>query len=180
MERLVDNRSPITGDVVIALDVNPERSSASFAVATRRADGLGHVELISRNPGTGWVVAEAKTLSVANRCPILLDPSSPAGGLLAELTKAGVDVKEVSAREYHQACGALVDAVRNRTFRHLGQPELVAAITGARKRVSGDSWAWSRINSTVDISPLVAVTLAHGAIPETSAWAGGFTDLDDF
>ena len=31
---------------------------------------------------------------------------------------------------------------------------------GATKRPLGDAWAWSRKNSTVDISPLVAATLA--------------------
>jgi hypothetical protein len=176
---LVDTRSQLVGDVVIALDVNPDRTAAAFGIATRRADGLGHVEVVAARTGTGWVAAEAKALSTANNCPILLVPSAPAGGLTAELVKAGVPIEEVSAGDYQKACGALADAVQNRTIRHHGQPELVAAITGARKRVSGDSWAWSRINSTVDISPLVAVTLAHGAIPTPQA-DYRLVDLDDY
>jgi hypothetical protein len=40
------------------------------------------------------------------------------------------------------------------------QPELSAALAGATKRSLGDAWAWSRRNSAVDISPLVAATLA--------------------
>jgi hypothetical protein len=35
-----------------------------------------------------------------------------------------------------------------------------AAIQGAVKRSLGDAWAWSRKSSNVDISPLVASTLA--------------------
>jgi hypothetical protein len=42
----------------------------------------------------------------------------------------------------------------------LGTPELKAALKGASKRSLGDSWAWARKSSAVDISPLVAVTLA--------------------
>ena len=34
-------------------------------------------------------------------------------------------------------------------------------MAGAEKRKVGDSWLWSRKDSSVDISPLVAVTLAH-------------------
>jgi hypothetical protein len=37
------------------------------------------------------------------------------------------------------------------------------ALAGARRRRLGDAWAWDRRDSTVDISPLVAATLArHG------------------
>jgi hypothetical protein len=36
------------------------------------------------------------------------------------------------------------------------------------KRRSGDAWAWSRKNSSIDISPLVAVTLALWGV-ETQA-----------
>jgi hypothetical protein len=37
---------------------------------------------------------------------------------------------------------------------------MAAAIQGAVKRQVGESWAWSRRSSAVDISPLVAATLA--------------------
>jgi hypothetical protein len=70
----------------------------------------------------------------------------------------------VNASEMARACGALYDAVMDtKSLRHLGQPDLDAALAGARKRDLGDAWAWHRKDSTVDISPLVAVTLAaHG------------------
>jgi hypothetical protein len=38
---------------------------------------------------------------------------------------------------------------------------LDAAIAGAAKRPLGDSWAWARRGLSVDISPLVAVSLAR-------------------
>jgi hypothetical protein len=40
-------------------------------------------------------------------------------------------------------------------------PALDAAVAGAAKRSLGDSWAWARRGLSVDISPLVAVSLAR-------------------
>ena len=34
------------------------------------------------------------------------------------------------------------------------------AVAGARKRVSGERWYWGRTSAAVDVSPLVALTLA--------------------
>jgi hypothetical protein len=62
------------------------------------------------------------------------------------------------------------------TLRHRGRPELDAAVAGAEQRIVSDSWLWSRKNSSVDISPLVAVTLAAAQAPkrrvltEASVW----------
>ena len=81
-------------------------------------------------------------------------------------------MRQVTAREHATACGSLFDLVGqslraldgekfdpSRTLRHLGQPHLSAAVKAAVKRPLGDAWAWNRKGS-VDISPLVAVTLA--------------------
>ena len=62
--------------------------------------------------------------------------------------------------DYGKACGLFVDPVGERQLRHLGQDELDAAIRGAKARPLVDRWAWSRTKSTVNISPLVAATLA--------------------
>ena len=61
------------------------------------------------------------------------------------------------------ACGQLADAVTQGTIRHIGQATLVDAIRGAKVRPLGDAWAWGRRVSSVDISPLVAVTNARWA-----------------
>jgi hypothetical protein len=82
-------------------------------------------------------------------------------------------VVETSTREFAQSCGSLVDAVTNATFRHRGQVELADAVAGARQRQVGDVWLWARASSKVDISPLVAATLAWGRLPEPrrEVWA---------
>ena len=45
----------------------------------------------------------------------------------------------------------------------------MAAIRGASKRSLGDAWAWDRKNSDVDITPLVACTLAWWELTNTES-----------
>jgi hypothetical protein len=93
---------------------------------------------------------------------VACDAAGPAGSLLTPLEKAGVKrVKAMSLREHQQACGGFFDGVAGHTVAHRGRPELDEAVAGAVQRIVGDSWLWSRKGSSVDISPLVAVTLAH-------------------
>jgi hypothetical protein len=69
----------------------------------------------------------------------------------------------VSAGEHAQACGEFFDAAQQDRLRHLGSTELTAAVAGAATRNLGEAWAWARKKSSVDISPLVACTLAAWA-----------------
>lgn len=156
-----DPSSVVRDPVCFALDVTPNRKRASIAVAGARDDGRTHLEVVEHQRGTGWLALRMGEL-VAKHGPVavILDASSPAGSLLAELEQAGVQVTLVHAKDQAQACGMLYDAVEQDSIRHLGGQALTSAIKGAAKRPLSDAWAWSRVNSSVDISPLVAVTLA--------------------
>lgn len=164
-DALADPRSSALNPVVFAFDVAPDRSRAAIGVAGRRSDGLAHVEVVDRQRGTGWLVDRLVGLHGKHKpAAVVCDGIGPAGSLVRDLETAGVKVVEVSTHEYAQGCGMLFDAVAQRTLRHLGSPDLAGAIKGAAKRTLGDSWAWSRKSSAVDISPLVAVTLALWAV----------------
>lgn len=165
-DELEDAESEVVGPVSFAVDVSPERSWTSVAAAGRRADGHGHVEVFERRSGTGWAVEFLVALWNAQKTPIRIDFGSPAGSFVAELEAAGVDVVNVSPREASQACGSFYDAVENGQLRHRVDPSLRAAVVGAKDRPFGDAWLWSRTHSDVDISPLVAATLAWGGIPD--------------
>jgi hypothetical protein len=67
----------------------------------------------------------------------------------------------VTARQYAAACGALFDDVSTGRIAHRGQPALDDAVVAARRRSTGDAWAWARPASGVDPSPLIAATLAR-------------------
>lgn len=157
-----DEASEIDGDnVVFALDVAPGSAWGSIAVAGYRADGIPHAEVIDNRDGDGWLVG--RLMDLRDRWgdrPIVLDPSSPAGGLLAELVNAGFRITTISGRELSQACAALKSAAKEGAIRHLGQRQITDALAGAKTRKLLDSWAWSRTSSSCDISPLVALTNA--------------------
>ncbi len=157
---LTDLDSVVMDPVVLAFDVGPDRT-ASIAAAGQRDDGLWHVEVFDNRKGTSWLVkALAGYVERNNPAAVVCDAYGPVASILQAVETAGVEVQTVTAAEHAQACGRLVDAVAEKTVRHLGTDELDAAIRGAKPRPLGDAWAWSRKNSSVDISPLVAITLA--------------------
>lgn len=155
--------------VAYAIDSAPDGTSSSIAAS----DGLTAV-VLENGPGTSWVAGKMAALLEARPGPVLLDPRSPAGSLLVDLVEAGVETTDVSPQQHAQACGGILAAVtfdgEGLRFQHTNQPHLNAAVAGATRRVYGDAWAWSRRSSRVDISPLVAVTLARwGALQVAEA-----------
>ncbi len=148
---------------VLGVDVSPERRT-SIAAAGWNQDGVPHVEIQESRAGTGWVVERiVEMVERGNPNFVVLDAVGPAGSLIVPLTEAGVQVEVMNTPEHGQACGRLLDMVTEKRLVHLGSAELRDAVRGARPRPLGDAWAWSRKSSSVDISPLVAATLALGA-----------------
>jgi hypothetical protein len=150
--------------LALAIDTTPDHAWTSIAAVGERDDGGIHAELIDHREGTAWVADRLVELNERHSpCAIALDGAGPAGALLADLEAAGVEVTQPTAREFGQACGSILVAFRDTAVSHLDQEPLRLAIAGARKRPLGDAWAWARRDTTVDISPLVAVTLAAHA-----------------
>lgn len=178
----LDPRSAPADPVVFSWDVTPLRDMSSICVAARRSDGLEHGELVEHRPGVGWVAGRVAELVERWRpACLVVDPLGPAGSLAddvrREVAARGVSVElvEVTGRQYAQGCGQLFDAVCGDvpSFRHRGQEALSVAVDGATKRPLGDAWAWSRKASTVDISPLVALTLARWGLVARQSTAQG-------
>ena len=158
---LEDGRSTLLDPVSLAVDITPDRQRTSIVAAGRREDGLAHIEVIEHRRGNEWMEDRVRELVARHEVrAVVVDQLSPAAGLAGRLADQAVEVVTVNSRQHAEACGHLMDAVEERQLRHLGQPDLLAALDGAAKRPLGDSWAWSRKNSGVDISPLVAATLA--------------------
>lgn len=160
---LVDLQSSATDPVAFSLDTTPDRSYTSIAAAGRRADSLVHVEVIEHRTGTDWAPERLAELVERHKpCATVVDDSGPAGSLIPALERLGVELVKAPAREIAAGCDHFVDLVRNRGLRHRDQPELMAALAGAKKRVIGDEkqWAWARKGIQVVISPLIAATQA--------------------
>jgi hypothetical protein len=180
--------SQVLDPVALAFSVARGGSSAAIAVAGRRADGLGHGELVDHRPGTAWLMPRVLELAeTLDPCVLVMNPAGAAGSFEKELAEHGFATKPgpaerrlqiVGAREYAHACGALADDVVNGRWRFPGPSPVDAAVECARVRELADAWAWSWKDSAADISPLEAVTLArhghatHGVKPEQffAAW----------
>jgi hypothetical protein len=172
----LDADSQLGNEFSLAFDITPDRKIGSIVAVGPRPDGLLHTEIVDRRPGTAWMVPRLVELRRRWR-PIAIgvDDRGPAAALLDELAEHGIrkplkaddparsDLVVTNAQEMARACGQFADAVRNGILRHIGQSELDAALAGARTRHLGDTWGWGRRAAEVDISPLVAATLARYA-----------------
>lgn len=152
-------------DGVYAVDVSPDRSSASISEACMDEDDNLFVRVRAQQPGVAWIAASAKSLGIEQ---LLYDEKSPTAAIVDGLRDEGVAVVPVSSRDHADACGQLVDAVVEKRLRHTGDPRLAGALAGAGIRPLGDAWAWSRRASNVDITPLVSCTLALWGLQDRS------------
>lgn len=154
----------------IGLDMNPERTKITLAVAARADDGV-HVELVAEERFSElasrelieWIVTRAR-----RRIPVVIDAYSPIRSIEAELKRRKVKVFILNANELAQACGGLYDAVvKDHSVSHIGQDELDMSLAGAVKQKFGDggAWKWNRKGFEFDLGPVMAVTCAHfGAV----------------
>jgi hypothetical protein len=153
----------LVGAVCFSYDVKPDRSMASIAVAGLRrrwaAACRGRRAPARRPAGSPGGSANLRADTTRSAC---LRRVAGREGADPAIRALDMKVDVATSNEHAQACAMLVDGVNDGTFRHLGTPELSAALKGAATRPMGDSWAWSRKTSNVDICPLVAVTLALG------------------
>lgn len=159
---LLDPGSEVAGKACFAADATWHGSHAAIGVAGRRDDGRLHVEVADHQEGTAWLVPRLAELVRRHKpSAVVIDPASQAGSLIVPLEAAGVTVTQPTTREVAQACGQFYEAaVDARSLRHRGDAELMAALGGAVSRPLADAWAWDRKTAAVDLSPLVACTLA--------------------
>lgn len=166
-----DNLEP--GDLAaLVFDVDIDGQSSSIGIG-HGTIGDPYVELLSHNPGVGWLPAEVVRL-VRKWQPIALacNGAGPAGAQVGPIQQAlrdaglEIEVQQFNATEYQQACGGLyTDVIEGRLVRPQGQGPLDVAGEDATERKLGDAWVWDRRSATVPISPLVTITIARALLP---------------
>jgi hypothetical protein len=153
---------PVVPVGAFCIDMTPERSHTAIGMAGPFMGGT-HVEVVEHQPGVGWVLDRAEQLHKGHSPRAwVIDPMSPAASLIPALEeRLGIEVVQTKARDVAAACAQFYDAVTDQSLSHIDQAPLATALAGAQKRpLAGDGWAWARRNPGVDISPLMAVTLA--------------------
>lgn len=159
---LQDPHSSAISVTAFGIDISMDRTVAAIAAAGPREDGHVHIELIDLRAGTGWLINRCLELD-ANWHPsaFVLDEGGPAASLVKDFEDSGLSVLLTTTADVASASARFVDAVDQGTQYHGPQRELDDAVRGAKRRTFRDGgFAFGRKPSGVDISPLVAVTLA--------------------
>lgn len=173
--RLHDAESKRDGAISVGVDISVLRDWAAFTVYGKRADGLGHGQLIEYQTGVEWIVPRLAELRAA------LDPVAIGMGrgtyesLKADLAAAGITLPEdpdkpkrgdlvvLNAVDNSAACGQLIDAVRQASLRVVPAVQLDEAVAGAKTKTTGETIAWARKDSDAEISPIASLTVARFA-----------------
>lgn len=156
-------------DGVAALSVGPGSLWAALGYAARRTDGLLHIEVARHEQGTGWVVDACQRAYQDTGKPIVVDPKSPTSGVIGRLEDAGIPLVKISFNDFATGCVALQDDLHNERLRHINQDRLTNAVGKVAIRTFGESWVFSARASEIDITPLLAVTLAANAVRDNAA-----------
>ena len=184
---LLDEGSQIEAPTFV-LDVSPMSTWSTIVVAGRNGAGRVHVEITSRDgvmdyrPGVLWVVPRIRQLSLAfPDLTVNILKGSAAETLIPALEKdwtdgegvthPGVGIAVMATADYQVACPAFVDAVIAQDVTHIGQAELAQAVTsGVKKEADKGLWTWIRLAPSIDISPLVAATVAYRLVAAESTY----------
>lgn len=163
---LIAETSEPTANPQWALAVSEDRRWASIGLAGRNSEGKYHVEWMHHRAGTDWIVDTIVGGWESKRIPIRIHKGGPEASFVAPLRERGVEVVEVSSADAARATGQFIDAAHAGQLVHLGQPSLTKALMAADVRVSTDgATVWSERKSSVEITPLRAVTVALGGVP---------------
>lgn len=156
----------LVGEVALAVEVRPDRSSASVVAAGDCREGGVGVEVAATGPNVGWVVDEVVDLVGDESKPtgrVVIDEGGPAAVLIDDLEARGVEVTRVKFADVKLATADFYDAVVDGEVVHRDRPELTDAVAWATKR-KGDALLIER-RGDHDVSPLVGAVLArHGLL----------------
>ena len=141
------------------LDISLDRSISSIAVA----DASGSCELIENRPGTGWVVDRLTEIVAKHGGRVAVDMYGPAGAYAPVLEQQKIEVVKYALKDVCHAANRFYDALIGGTIRIRPSDALDRAAAAVRKKPVGSSWLWARNDPGVDLTPLLALTVAYHA-----------------
>lgn len=154
----------------VGIESTWDRESSAVCIAALRSDGRWHWELLKVGAGTAWVIDYCVALNEKRPTSFGIDPKGPCGFLVPDLenaTKANgrpakLPVFKPTLPQYITACATVLTTVQETgRFIHLGQDDLTDSFRVVEKRDLGNgTFAWQRIDTTGNVAPVNAVTLA--------------------
>jgi hypothetical protein len=158
--------------VAVGVAVSIDLSHAAIVGATGSREHP-KLRVLQSGPGTDWVLGRLSELRRQHRdVMVVIDQKGPGGSLVRDIEVHDRDsVDQIGPAtpaldNMLDACADLYKAIVERRLVHEDDPELTAAAQGVVKRPVRDRWMWGRSQSSVDISPLEAATLAVWGLAE--------------
>lgn len=148
----------------LAVDMDPELRWCSIAAAMYKTDGTVHVEVgFHERPSPALVMYLVALVTRLNPIAIVIDNKGSAGYLRPLLKAQKIEAEDMTASSVAHACVGLQRRVDDEEITTMGDPLIIDAAKGAKKRKIGDGWGFDRKGETT-ISPLVAVAYAVHAL----------------
>jgi hypothetical protein len=172
-----------TGSLSVPLGVTVavDATSRGASVAVAFPDGVGgwHGDPWEwrEDASADWTLGVVEGLGKYRPVQVVYDPASLAGpaaaGLQVLADSWGVPLVKVTLRQRALADQWLFEGLREGTVSHSSLPALEAAVSGAVTSTVGEGelWRFDRRRSLVDVSPLVALSMALYAAHEEDALA---------
>lgn len=175
LAELTDPESTPGPSVVLGLHVARDLSRAWIVVASERTDGRIHVELAESKEGLAWVPAWLQYARDHHgiTTPVYLSAAMAAGNLTTKLDELYIKWADIRGGAWFRACDVFMEAYLDATLVHLGQPELVNSLVGARLKDKGMGRMWDWANSLDELGPTVAATHAVYGVIHSAANAPG-------
>lgn len=166
-----------SGRFALGVAVAPDLVSASVCLAGTRPDGKWQFTLVEQHPGVAWLLPWLRFFLENNPQvrSVAADVGGPIKAILDEMpgqrwrftdnsedAGSSVWITAPRASEMATACTVLLSGIVTGDIFHTDQLQMNSAAGAAGKRAHADSglWFWSLKNSSSDISPIQAGTLA--------------------
>lgn len=122
-----------------------------------------------------WIASRTR-----RRTPVMVYGHGPSAALIPQLRARRIAVNQASIGDMSKACGLLLNRAAAGTLTHGGQEAVDDALAIAPRstlRTAG-GWAWDLKDETVNIAPIVGLTLALFAATVTKKVASGRNTTD--
>lgn len=157
-----NEKSERVGRTIFSIDIPPTRDVTTICASSYTTEGKIIGEIVARDYGTAWVAPKIKQLLMRNKGSMLiLSNSSAVSCLEYDFREQKVRPRYISKGEFLQASSVFYDLVQQEKILHTDQEILNSAILNGKARyMSNGLWYWRKCDPLVDISPLVALSVA--------------------
>ncbi|MGY2019389.1 terminase [Nocardia gipuzkoensis] len=157
----LEDIGPEDGSRPTALGVDMSHAGEISVAACWMPGETAHLEEVwaglDQDAAVDWVAKRA-----GRRMPVVIDSQSPAAAMIPALRARGCRVIQSTAGDMAKGCGLFLSKTKRSRITHAGQKAVDDALEGGRQRPIGTAggWGWDRRDESVNIAPIVAVTLA--------------------